>query len=204
MSNKKHSDKSPKKAKTLNKKIVLDCDQIMQVEQLANIGLNTEQIAGYFGFSRDTFYEIRKRQPEVLRHYKKGRSNGLALSASELRKKIVSGDSAANIFHLKTQAGWSVENLKKLSFEIPKNATPLDIIDTVINEIREGNITLVEVKQLTDLAQIKQQLLSNPLQQEQAQSGISEEFILKHIDKFNETMRHIQEYRVRQESENAK
>ena len=62
---------------------MLDCDQIMQVEQLANIGLNTEQIADFFGFSRDTFYEIRKRQPEVLRHYKKGRSNGLALSASE-------------------------------------------------------------------------------------------------------------------------
>ena len=204
MSNKKHSDKKPKKTKAANKKIVLDYDQVMQVEQLANIGLNTEQIADFFGFSRDTFYEIRKRQPEVLRHYKKGRSNGLALSANELRKKIVSGDSAANIFHLKTQAGWSVENLKKLSFEIPKKATPINIIDTVIDEIREGNITLVEVKQLTDLAQIKQQLLSNPLQQEQAQSGISEEFILKHIDKFNETMRHIQEYRERQESENAK
>jgi hypothetical protein len=201
MSNKKYSDKKPKKAKAPNKKIVLDYDQVLQVEQLANIGLNTEQIADFFGFSRDTFYEIRKRQPEVLRHYKKGRSNGLALSANELRKKIVSGDSAANIFHLKTQAGWSVENLKKLSFEIPKKATPINIIDTVIDEIREGNITLVEVKQLTDIAQIKQQLLSNPLQQEQTQSGPSEEFILKHIEKFNEAMRHINEHRAR-EAEN--
>ena len=204
MSNKKHSDKTSKKTKNPSKKIVLDLEQIMQVEQLANIGLNTEQIADFFGFSRDTFYEIRKRQPEVLRHYKKGRSNGLALSAGELRKKIVSGDSAANIFHLKTQAGWSIENLKKLSFEIPKSATPIDIIDTVIDEIREGNITLVEVKQLIDIAQVKQQLLNNPLNQEQVQSAISEEFILKHINKFNETMRHIQEYKARQELEDAK
>ena len=102
-------------------------------------------------------------------------------------------------FYAQTKAGWGKEE-KVLKIDIPDDATPLDVVNKAIAEIRKGNITLSEVKQLTDLAQVKQQLLSNPLQQEQAQSGISEEFILKHIDKFNETMRHIQEYRARKEA----
>ena len=160
------SKKEAKKTST-NKKIVLDAGQIMQVEQMAACGMTIEQMSDFFGFSKDTFYEIRKRQPDVLRHYKKGKSQSLWYSANALRKKIKEGDTTAIIFYLKAQGGWSTENSKKLKVSISDDATPVDIINKAISEIREGNITLPEIKQLTDLAQVKQQLLANSTPEEQ-------------------------------------
>jgi len=168
-----------------NRKIVLDASQIEQVEQMASAGLNLDQISDFFGFDRATFYEIRKRQPDVAHHYKKGKTQSLWRTANALMAKINEGDTTAIIFHLKTQAGWSTEHNKKLKFDIPDNATPVDIINKAISEMREGGITIAEVKQLTDLAQVKQQLLTNP-SQEQQQSNISEEFIERKMDTYND------------------
>lgn len=194
------SKKEAKKTST-NKKIVLDAGQITQVEQMAACGMTMEQISDFFGFSRETFYNIRERQADVSLHYKKGKSQSLWYSANALRQKIKEGDTTAIIFHLKAQGGWSTDNSKKLKVSIPDDASPVDIINKAIAEIREGNITLPEVKQLTDLAQIKQQLLSSQPEQSQALPNLSEEFILENIDKFNEAMRHLKEHREREEED---
>ena len=79
--------------------------QISEVETLAAI-LSTEQIADYFGISRATWYNLMERNEEVFRHYKKGKARAIASVASNLVKKANSGDLVAQIFFLKTQAGW--------------------------------------------------------------------------------------------------
>lgn len=187
-------------------KVELDALQIRDVELLAAF-LPIAKIADYLGISVATFHRLKAKDSDVLRAYKRGVAKAHAHAGNILMKFMqYDGEDTAQLqlkfqaakFYAQTKAGWGKEE-KALKIDIPDDATPLDIVNKAIAEIRNGNITLSEVNQLTDLAQVKQQLLSNPLQQEQTWSGISEEFILKHIDKFNETMRHIQEHRVRQE-----
>ena len=84
---------------------VLSDDELSQVEALASV-LTTEQIADYFGMGRTTFYEVMKRQPEVSERYKRGRAKTIGSIAKNLIQKAQSGDNAAMIFYLKTQAGW--------------------------------------------------------------------------------------------------
>lgn len=198
MSNKKNKGGRPK--------VELDALQIRDVELLAAF-LPIAKIADYLGISVATFHRLKVKDSDVLRAYKRGVAKAHAHAGNILMKFMqYDGEDTAQLqlkfqaakFYAQTKACWGKEE-KALKIDILDNATPLDIVNKTIAEIRNGNITLSEVNQLTDLAQVKQQLLSNPLQQEQAHSGISEEFILKHIDKFNETMRHIQEYRARQE-----
>ena len=187
-------------------KVELDALQIRDVEILAAF-LPIAKIADYLGISVATFHRLKAKDSDVLIAYKRGVAKAHAHAGNILMKFMqYDGEDTAQLqlkfqaakFYAQTKACWGKEE-KSLKIDILDNATPLDIVNKTIAEIRKGNITLSEVKQLTDLAQVKQQLLSNPLQQEQSQSGISEEFILKHIDKFNETMRHIQEYRARKE-----
>lgn len=86
-------------------RIVLTEEQTAKVEGLA-AHFTTEQIANYFGIDRSTFYEIRKRQPEVLQQYKKGRARLIEEIASSLIRNAIAGDTAAMIFYLKAKAGW--------------------------------------------------------------------------------------------------
>jgi len=188
-------------------KIKLDSLQVRDIEILAAF-LPIEKIANYLGVCEKTFRNIKSRDEAVFTAY----NRGVAKAHTHIGKTLLqftqyTGKDPCQLqlkfqaakFYAQTKGGWSIKEEKKVKLDLSDNASPMDIINKAISEIREGNFTLSEIKQLTDLAQIKQQLLSNPLQQEQTQSGISEEFILKHIDKFNETMRHIQEYRARQE-----
>lgn len=84
---------------------VLNDDQLREVETLAAV-LNTDQIADYFGISRTTFYEMRKRDERLSEHYKKGQAKAIAGIGSNLISQAKSGNTAAAIFYLKTQAGW--------------------------------------------------------------------------------------------------
>ena len=63
-------------------------------------------LADYFGISENTLRAIEKRQPEVFAAYKKGRVNQIAGMGSNLVQLAKKGSVAANIFYLKTQAGW--------------------------------------------------------------------------------------------------
>lgn len=93
-----------------NKKVVLDASQIAQVEALASYFI-IEQIARHFGFSEETFHRIKKRQPEVLTAYNRGRMNAetfagdVVFSFMKLQEMTVSKLEAAK-FYLTHQAGW--------------------------------------------------------------------------------------------------
>ena len=80
-------------------------EQKKEVETLAAV-LSTEQIADYFGISRRVFFDILDRDEEVSALYKKGKARAVGFVAQNLIQKARSGDLGAQIFYLKTQAGW--------------------------------------------------------------------------------------------------
>ncbi len=145
----------------MSKKITLDEAQIAQVEALSAY-LSIEQIANYFGFSEDTFYELKKRDPRILRAYKKGKAKAIGIVASKLMKLIDQGDVTAIIFYLKTQGGWSTDskgtNIIKISFG---NRTATEIINSTLTALEEGKISVPEVQQLTGLALAKMNIENN-------------------------------------------
>ena len=85
--------------------VVFTPEQVVQVEALAAV-LTKGQMADYFGVSEVTLKAIENRQPEVSLAYKKGRGKAIAGVGSNLISQARSGNVAAAIFYLKTQAGW--------------------------------------------------------------------------------------------------
>ena len=85
--------------------IVLTEEQKAEVTTLAAV-LTSEQIADYFGIGRTTWFAILERDEKVSELYKKGKAKAIANIASNLIKKAQSGDLGAQVFYLKTQAGW--------------------------------------------------------------------------------------------------
>jgi hypothetical protein len=96
-------------------------DQITQLEALSAV-LTKGQIADYFAISETTLRAIEQRQPEVSDAYKKGRVKQFASMGSNLIQLAKKGNVAANIFYLKTQAGW-----KEQEAEI-QDIPPINII----------------------------------------------------------------------------
>ena len=94
--------------------IELTAEQITEVGALASY-LNQEQIADYLGISRRTFIDILNRDDEVFAQYKKGKSTAIASVAGNLIAQAENGNSAAAIFYLKTQAGWTEKQAIDLS-----------------------------------------------------------------------------------------
>ena len=86
-------------------RIELTEEQKAEVKTLAAV-LNTEQIADYFGIGKTTWFAILERDQEVSELYKKGRAKAISTVASNLVAKANEGDLGAQIFYLKTQAGW--------------------------------------------------------------------------------------------------
>jgi hypothetical protein len=89
----------------MSKKIELNDEQRGELKTLGAV-LNQQQLADYFGFTKETLIQIFKRDPEALLMYKKGKSKAIADIAGSLISKARDGDTASAIFYLKTQAGW--------------------------------------------------------------------------------------------------
>ena len=89
---------------------VLDDTQLEQLEALASF-LTIPQISDYFMIAPRTFNRIISRQPEAMARYKKGKSNAIFSVANSLLNKARGGDTTAQIFFLKTQAGWTEKSV---------------------------------------------------------------------------------------------
>jgi len=89
----------------MSKKIELNDDQRSELKTLGAV-LNQQQLADYFGFTKETLIQIFKRDNDALLMYKKGKSRAIADIAGSLISKARDGDTASAIFYLKTQAGW--------------------------------------------------------------------------------------------------
>jgi len=84
--------------------------EIAQVEALAAV-TNKKQMADYFGIGETTLREVEGRQPEVSEAYKKGKAKAIAKMGSSLIQNGLKGNVTAQIFYLKTQAGWRENDL---------------------------------------------------------------------------------------------
>lgn len=159
----------------MSEKIELDELQVRDIETLAGY-LTIEKIADYLGISEKTFRNIKDRDERVLTAYKRGVSRAEGMASNNIRKFMQydkeEGEEKPNIarlqmkldatkFYLNTKSKWSKKEDKKIKFDIPEGATPIEILNKVTGEIRDGNITLSEIKQLIELAQVTKELLSS-------------------------------------------
>lgn len=85
--------------------VTFDADQKNQVEKLAKF-LTQDQLADYFGICRKTFYNILDRDPEVEQCFNRGRAACHAAVAQSLVNQAIDGNVPAQVFYLKTRAGW--------------------------------------------------------------------------------------------------
>lgn len=86
--------------------------QIQEVETLSAV-LNTSQIADYLGISHVTFKAIRERDERVSFAYKKGKARAIASIAGNLIQSAKTGNTTAQMFYLKTQAGWKEREVEQ-------------------------------------------------------------------------------------------
>ena len=100
------------------KKIVLTDSQLDEVEELSS-SLSVQQIADYLGMCKTSFYEVSKRQPELLERYKQGRARRIFVYASLVHNYILEGDKDMLKFYLRTQAGWSEKKDEVIATDLP-------------------------------------------------------------------------------------
>lgn len=86
-------------------KIELTDSQREQIQTLAP-RLTQAQLADYLGFSERTLRNIFDRDEKALAAYKMGRALAVSEVAGNLIDRAIKGDTASQIFYLKTQAGW--------------------------------------------------------------------------------------------------
>jgi len=93
---------------------------IARVFELAG-RLTADDIAGYFGLFKNTFYKILERQPEAMEAFFKGKSHAVNTVSEALYRKAIGdsdmGDTTAATFYLKAFAGWKDVNIHDVSLK---------------------------------------------------------------------------------------
>ena len=104
--------------------------------------------------------------------------------AKKLEERANSGDTTAIIFYLKTQAGWSTENKSyiKPNTKTFENKTPLEIIDTALLGLGNGDLTVQEANQIANLANMKANIKINETLSEHSTARLSREEMFERIN----------------------
>jgi len=95
-------------------RVELTKDQVREVETLAAV-LNQQQMADYFGIAHRTFEAILARDEDVYAAYKRGKAKAIGSISQSLLKSAREGNTTAQIFYLKTQAGWKETDRRELT-----------------------------------------------------------------------------------------
>lgn len=171
----------------MSKKITLDEAQIAQVEALAAY-LSIDKIADYFGFSERAFYDIRKRQPEVLAAYNRGVAKACSYVGSMLMGFIREKENTASklqaiTFYLKTKAGWGSENKndnESVCLTFSGEQTPAEILNIGFKALQEGKIDFAQMQQIGNLAITKMNIESRT----QVDKAVSEQISIEEAKAF--------------------
>jgi len=127
-SNKKVSNKSSFLELTkIDGEFVFTKEGVAKVFELAG-RLTAEDIAGYFGIFKNTFYKLLECQPEAMEAFFKGKSHAVNTVSDTLYRKAIGetdiGDTTAATFYLKTFAGWKDANIHDVTLNTAVS-TPL-------------------------------------------------------------------------------
>jgi hypothetical protein len=111
----------------------IDGEYIFTKEGIARIfelagRLTADDIAGYFGLFKNTFYKILERQSEAMEAFFKGKSHAVNTVSEALYRKAIGdsdiGDTTAATFYLKAFAGWKDANIHDVTLNAAVS-TPL-------------------------------------------------------------------------------
>lgn len=80
-------------------------EKLQHIEGLASAGLNLDKISDYLGIGRTTFWEHRKKNPEIQQRYEMGLAKAEAVIGKTLFEKAVEGDMQAIKWWEITRAG---------------------------------------------------------------------------------------------------
>lgn len=117
----------------------LDDEQRAQLEALAAY-LTQDQIADYFGITRQTLAAMCERDEDISLRYKRGKAKAIAKVAHGCLAAALSGSAADRFFYLKTQAGWRETNRTELT---GKDGGPLEVTgEAISDEVRQALDTI--------------------------------------------------------------
>lgn len=118
----------PKKKPNGRPPRVFSEDEVKKVKELS-ARLTKGQLADYFNISENTFREIEKRQPEVLEAYKSGKIEQIDEVVGHLLDQCRKGNATCILFFLKTQAGWSEEQVQNTTIPTYERPSANDATD---------------------------------------------------------------------------
>lgn len=87
-------------------------EEIMKVESLAARGMQEQQIALCLGIQPETLSRKKSHFEQLDQAIKRGKAKGIAHVTAQLLKNIDNSNVTAQIFYLKTQAGWREEDIR--------------------------------------------------------------------------------------------
>ncbi len=88
-------------------RLALTKEKLEEMSILAGKGLTMQQIADYFNWDKDAFYDFMKQYPEMREALARGKAKTISFVSGKLIEKIREGDTQSIIFYLKTQGRWS-------------------------------------------------------------------------------------------------
>ena len=97
------TEKSKKKKLITKPKVKIDFNK---VEALASRGLTSHEVARCLGISPTTYFAKQRESEEFAQAIKNGKAKGIQAISNALFESAKSGNTTAQIFFLKAQAGW--------------------------------------------------------------------------------------------------
>lgn len=86
-----------------------------------------DEIADYFGITRETFRQMRIRDEEVSSHYKKGLINAKKMVGNKIFKRaVLSDDLTAQIYWMNHRGGW-LKELNNKDEEVKDNKLEITV-----------------------------------------------------------------------------
>lgn len=126
-----------------------------QLEELKilSVTCTLNEIADYFGITRETFRQMRIRDEKVSSHYKKGLINAKKMVGNKIFKRaVLSDDLTAQIYWMNHRGGW-LKELNNKDEEVKDNKL-------------EISVTIAENQNLEKLAKFKEMIAQDAKERE--------------------------------------
>ena len=107
---------------------------LKKVESYASLGMTQQQIADALGIHIATLCEKKNEYAEFNEAIKSGKAKGIAFVANKLRENVANSNVTAQIFYLKSQAGWKETNVTEHAGKVEVESTYRDA-ETELNKI---------------------------------------------------------------------